>query len=325
MVAELSAAVVVAIVILAELLHWGRIRRLSPLAFGYGRGPSVLGYIAPVATTLSCGLLTWGLLTLYFLPAKIHKANEVEEELRKHVVVMLDVSPSMRLEDAGLEGKQARLARGWQVLRDFFKRVPITQYRVSVVAFYTSAIPVVVDTSDAAVLENIVSELPLHHAFPSGKTDLFAGLDEVAKVAKPWRPRSTSVIVLSDGETVPGKGMPTMPASIQDVLILGVGDETKGTFINGEQSRQDVSTLKQLALRLKGRYLNGNKKSLSGELLASLMATSELSAIDQLGKREYALWAIGVSSFILALLPLLLHHFGTSWNPGVRGVKHQTA
>lgn len=317
MVAELAAVLAVVITLTAELLHSLRIRRLAPLAFGYGRRPSALAYAAPAMTAISVGLLVWGLTTLYLLPAKTHRAAAVEDALRKHVVVMLDVSPSMRLQDAGMEAEQSRIERGWEVLHDFFKRVPITQYRVSVVAFYSSAMPVVVDTSDAAVLENIMGQLPLQFAFASGKTDLFAGLDQVAKTAKPWRPGSTSLIVLSDGETVPGKGMPKMPASINDVLVVGVGDDTKGTFLNGQQSRQDVSTLKQLALRLNGSYVNGNHQALSGEMLATLMGTVEASVLEQLGKREYALWAIAIGSSILAFLPLVLHFAGTQWRPGV--------
>lgn len=325
MVAELTAALVVALAIIAELWHWVRIRRLAPLAFGYGRRPSLLGYAAPVALVLGSGLLAWGLLTLFLLPDKVHRSADVEESLRKHVVVMLDVSPSMRLQDAGKEREQSRIVRGWDVLDDFFRRVPITQYRVSVVAFYTKAMPVVVDTSDAAVLQNIVSELPLQYAFRSGKTDLFSGLDEVARICKPWRPNSASVIVLSDGETVPGKGMPTMPASVSDVLVVGVGDETQGTFLNGQQSRQDVSTLKQLALRMNGKYINGNTQSLSGEMLATLMGTTEAGVLDQLGKREYALWALAIGSSLLALLPLLLHYGGTQWRPGVHGLARRQA
>jgi len=315
---ELTAAGAIVLMLLAESLHYLRVRRLSALAFGFGRGPSPLGYVAPVLRTLAIGAITWGLVTLLYMPAKIHKAQSLDEELRKHVVVLLDVSPSMRLEDAGVDGNQQRLKRGWIVLRDFFKRVPIQQYRVSVVAFYNGAIPVVIDTSDVAVFENIMNDLPMHHAFATGKTDLFAGLEEVAKITKPWRPNSTSVLVLSDGDTIPGKGLPKMPASVVDVVVIGVGDDNRGTFINGAQSRQDVSTLKQLAVRLSGTYINGNTNPLSGKVLGMLLSTSESSLLDRLSLREFALWAIGIGSSVLASLPMLLHYFGTTWNPGVR-------
>jgi hypothetical protein len=38
---------------------------------------------------------------------------------------------------------------------------------------------------------------------------------------------------------------------------------------------------------------------------------------EQLTRREYALIACGLGASILALLPVLLHHLGTSWKPGV--------
>jgi Ca-activated chloride channel homolog len=36
-----------------------------------------------------------------------------------------------------------------------------------------------------------------------------------------------------------------------------------------------------------------------------------------LTRREYALMACAAGAAVLALLPVLLHRFGTSWRPGV--------
>ena len=79
-------------------------------------------------------------------------------------------------------------------MESFFKRVVIRQYRLSVVAFYTGAKPVVVDTSDIEVVRNILNDLPMHYAFTAGDTDVFAGLKEAAVLARPWRPKSTTVM-----------------------------------------------------------------------------------------------------------------------------------
>ena len=119
-------------------------------------------------------------------------------------------------------------------------------------------------------MRNILNDLPMHHAFPSGKTDLFSGLEEAATIAHPWNPRSTLLMMLTDGDTVPSTGMSTLPASIADVLIVGVGDPRTGSFIDGGQSRQDASTLRQIAARLGGVYHDGNTKHLSSDLLARL-------------------------------------------------------
>ena len=176
----------------------------------------------------------------------------------------------MRLKDAGPNADQSRMKRGADVMESFFQRVPVEIYLMSVVACYNGAKPVVVDTKDLEVVRNIFGDLPMHYAFTAGKTDLFSGLAEAAKIAQPWQPRSTLLLMLSDGDTVPATGMPKMPASIADVLVVGVGDPRTGSFIDGRMSRQDACTLRQIAARLGGIYHDGNQKHLSSELLAQL-------------------------------------------------------
>ncbi len=200
----------------------------------------------------------------------------------------------------------------------FLDRVPVELYLVSVVACYNGAKPVVVDTKDLEVVRNIFGDLPMHYAFASGKTDLFSGLTEAAKIAHPWQPRSTLLLMLSDGDTVPATGMPKMPASIADVLIVGVGDPRQGSFIDGRMSRQDASTLRQIAARLGGIYHDGNTKHISTATLNHLTVIPRKSAFERLTRREYALIACGLGATILAFLPVLLHRFGTRWRPGVR-------
>jgi Ca-activated chloride channel family protein len=201
-------------------------------------------------------------------------------------------------------------------MESFFDRVPIEQYRVTVIAVYNGAKPVVVDTKDFEVVRNILGDLPMHYAFVAGKTKLFEGLEEAARIAAPWNPRSTTLVILSDGDTVPATGMPKMPASIKSVLVVGVGDSQSGKFIDGRQSRQEVPTLKQIAARLGGVFHNGNTKHLSSSLIAAATGIEEEDLFEKLTRREYALIACSAGALLLALLPLLLHFFGTSWRPG---------
>jgi Ca-activated chloride channel family protein len=114
-----------------------------------------------------------------------------------------------------------------------------------------------------------------------------------------------------------------MPASIRDVLVLGVGDPTKGTFIAGRQSRQDTATLRQIAVRLGGTYHNGNANHLSTATLKMLTEQAEASPLEKLTRREYALFACAAGGLVYALLPFLLHAAGTSWNPGTRVVERR--
>ena len=322
MVAVLIAALVAGIMALGEWLQAGRRRRVQHLVFGPSGRSAPWARVAPFAKVLAAGSLAWGATTLALLTPKVHEAQTVPESEYRHLVIALDVSPSMRLNDAGPDAALTRMQRAREVLESFFERVAVQQYRLSVVAFYTDAKPVVVDTNDVEVVRNILDDLPLHHAFKVGKTDLFAGLAKAAEVAKPWNPNSTTILVVSDGDSVPPSGMPRMPASVRDVVVIGVGDPTAGRFIDGRNSRQDVTALRQVALRLGGVYHDGNTRHLSSDLLAQLTKAEPRSAFEMLTLREYALLALGIGGGVLGVLAPALHLFGSprGWR---RAVTHR--
>jgi Ca-activated chloride channel family protein len=317
MVDVLATAAVVILATAAEQLHRQRCRRVSALAFGPTGRPAAWVTFAPLLRVAALAALCWGLVTLLILPPKVHNRDEIAPGDYRHLLLVLDVSPSMKLEDAGPSGKQARTKRAADLLESFFERVPIAQYRTSVVAVYNGAKPVVTETTDLEVIRNILNDLPMHYAFPSGGTDLFAGLQEAAKLAHPWQPHSTTVIIVSDGDTVPATGIPKMPASVAHVVVVGVGDPVTGKFIAGHQSRQDVSTLRQIAVRLNGTYHNGNAMHLSSDLLREITAVAGKGVFERLTRREYALVACAIGAIVVALLPWLLHVAGTRWRPGV--------
>lgn len=318
MVSVLLSILIALITGVAETIHLKRVERVGRLAFGPTGIPGSAGRILPWLKPIFAGLLAWGLITLITTKPKIYQqATVIEEEIR-HVVLVLDVSPSMQLEDAGLEKSTSRRRRAGEIMHSFFRRVVMERVRLSVVAVYTGAKPVVVDTSDVEVVRNILNELPMSQAFEPGKTQLFSGLEEAAKISKSWRKNSTTIIVLSDGDTVPATGMPQMPSSVSDVLVVGVGDPRSGSFINGYQSKQESSTLRQLATRLKGVYHDGNTRHISSEVLERMTDATSADPFRQLTRREYALIASGVGSFGLAFIPFVLAFAGTPWRPGVR-------
>jgi Ca-activated chloride channel family protein len=315
--AELAAAAILILAAAAEILHARRCRRLARLAFGPGARPAAWVRAAPILRVAALAALAWGLITLLELPPKVHVADTIPDKERRHVLIVLDVSPSMRLKDAGPNADQSRMQRASVVMDSFLQRIPVELYLLSVVACYNGAKPVVVDTKDLEVVRNIFGDLPMHYAFAAGKTDLFSGLNEAARIAHPWQPKSTLLLMLSDGDTVPATGMPRMPDSVADVLIVGVGDPRQGSFIDGRMSRQDTSTLRQIAARLGGVYHDGNTKHLSTATLNQMTVIPRKTAFEQLTRREYALIACGLGATALAFLPLFLHRFGTRWRPGV--------
>lgn len=318
--AALIAAVLTAA---AEWVHAGRIRRIQILVFGPGGRPRTWARTVPALRCLSAAAATSALVILLLLPPQIRvpgQERQVPFEKLKHAVLVLDVSPSMRLQDAGVEGKQSRMVRAREVMESWFRRIPMNEYRVTVIATYTKALPVVLDTKDIAVVENILNDLPMHFAFRSGETDLFSGIQAAADTARGWRPKSTTVVLVSDGDTVPATGMPQMPPSVADVVVVGVGDPVNGKFLNGRNSKQDVSTLRQIAVRLKGVYHNGNDKHLPSELLRKLTLSAEGQERSFWTLRQLALTTLLVATLLLAAIPVLLHFLGSAWLPGIRRV-----
>ena len=319
MVAEYVTIGAIVLVAFAEWLHARRTGHLAALAFGPASRPRMLARIAPLGRVAAIALLAWGLTSLLIVKPKSYRpAGQIQPGKEQHLLIVLDVSPSMRLEDAGPSGKQTRKDRGRDLMRSFFDRVPTEQYLVSVVAVYNGAKPVVVDSHDLNVVDAVLGDLPLYQAFDSGDTRLLEGLREAAEIAKSWNPRSTSVILLTDGDTVPPQGMPKMPASVANVLVVGVGDPVQGTFIAGKQSKQDVFTLRQIASRLSGTYHDGNKMHLPSDLITTIVARGNANQEEPWSRREYALLAIALGSSLLAVLPWLLERFGTAYLPGVR-------
>ena len=300
-----------------EWLHSRRTRKIAQLVFGPSRKPALWARSTPILRCIAMAAATWGLLTLMNITPKVYKAKTVQETEIQHIVIVLDVSPSMKLEDAGSNGSISRRRQAFNLMESFFKRVPMDQMRLSLIAVYNGAKPVVVDTRDADVVRNFLDGVDMYTAFESGKTHLFDGLQLAAELSRPWRRDSTTIILLSDGDTVPAKGMPQMPKAVKNTLVVGIGNPVTGTFLDGKNSKQDSSTLRQIALRLGGQYHNGNEKNIPGETINNLTAVEQESPFKRLGRREYALATLTISSIILALLPVMLVQFGTRWKPGI--------
>lgn len=304
---------------LAEWLHVRRCRSVARLAFGPGGLPRPWTKAVPWLRIAAVGALTWGFLTLLQIgPQSVRREEFVPEGGFRHLVIALDVSPSMQLADAGADGKQTRALRAGEVLMSLLQRIALDQVRVSIVAFYTGAKPVVVDTSDMEVVKNCLNDLPLDIAFNVGKTELLEGVRQSVELAKAWPPNSATLVIVSDGDTIPDSGMPQMPASIHRALVVGVGDALAGKYIDGHQSRQDATTLRQLAARLKGDYFDANQKHLPSTALAALSKSLPLRDTRERGRREAALLGIGFGSAVLAGLPVALALAGSVWQAGTR-------
>ena len=303
----LIACIVAAIVAVAESVHAKRIRRISRLAFGPA-GPRAWTKGVPVVRVLAAGLVAWGGLTLLSLDGAPDEASRTKPPDR-HLLLVLDVSPSMYITDAGATAKESRQHRAADIMQSVLDRIDLANTRVSVVAFYSTARPVVVDSFDIDVITNILRDLPLSHAFKEGQTNMYEGVRAAAGLAKAWKPGSATLVVVSDGDTLPDTGLPLLPPSIADTIVIGVGNPYRGTQIAERSSRQDAMSLKRLAARLQGVYHDGNAKHLPTEILGRLTMLG-LKAGEQASLRTIALWAVGIGGTLLAMIAPLLAWLG---------------
>jgi len=303
--------------VLAEWWHSRRIRRVGRLAFGPLGQARVWTRCAPPARVLALTAMAWGLVTLFFIRPRTANYDQIPEGGYRHLIIAWDVSPSMQLDDGGFDmgkqNKRTRAQRGAKVLLSLFERIALDQVRISIVAFFTGAKPVVVDTHDLNVVKNILDDLPLDRAFDPGKTSVISGIEESVKLAKGWEPGSTTLLVVSDGDTVPDTGLPDLPPSINKVLVAGVGDPRRGVFIDGHMSRQNSRVLRQLARRLGGEYVDVNDVQIPTSQLAELAGVRNLVDPGEKGRREIALACVATGAGLLALLPAGLAFFGSPW------------
>lgn len=314
-------AVVFAWAALAEWRHARRIRRAAHLAFGPAGAPRAWTRAVPALRVAGVAALAWGLLTLLTLAPAAVRPREVPEGGWRHLVIALDVSPSMRLEDAGPGRNVSRARRAGEVVLSLLGRIALDQVRVSVVAFYTGAKPVVVDCMDLAVVRNIFDELPLEMAFDHGKTSLIEGVREAFQLGRGWKPGSATLLVVSDGDTIPDTGLPPLPAAFAGVLVIGVGDARGGRFIDGHQSRQDASTLRQLAGRLRGVYHDGNDRQLPSAQLAGLAQVMPMREEAGVDRRRAAVVAVVAGGMLTAAVPVALAIAGSGWQRRIRSRK----
>jgi Ca-activated chloride channel family protein len=168
-------------------------------------------------------------------------------------------------------------------------------------AFYTTAMPIFRETYDKEVVSNALDGLPLYAAFEPGPTRLQEGVVAALDMTKSWMPRSATLLVVSDGDTLSSAAPPRLPAAIADVIVVGVGDPNRPQTVGGHASRQNTTSLKQLATRLGGVYHQGNTKHLPSTVLDGLTMIQPRLGGDA-GLRELALLSATCGAVALALI-----------------------
>lgn len=309
-----AAAGAGALAVLGEWLHARRVKRLARLAFGPDARPRVWTVMAPSLRVVALAAIVWSLTVLIGFEGS-SRHHERNAAATRHLMVMLDVSPSMQLQDGGERGTDKRSARAAELLRSVMERAAGAEVKITMACFYTDAMQLVKECSDREVIWNFADSLPLYIAFRPGKTDLVKSLNSAGGMVKDLPRKSTTVLVLTDGDTVPDSGLKPMPSAVSEIIFAGVGHASRGTFIDGHLSRQDNASLSQLARRLGGHYHNGNTKQVPSEMLRRLIAPDEYEEKFKVGLRSLAIIALVSGAGLVCLLPVLLEYFGSAWKP----------
>lgn len=302
----------------AEWLHVRRMRRLGRLAFGPRGGPRMWVAGVPVLRVAALGLLVWGLVVLLSIDGGLRGGGR-DVAATRHLVVMMDVSPSMGLADAGSERVLPRRARAAEVLRSVMERANADRVRVTLVCFYTDAMMVAKECADRELIWNFAEQVPLHMAYRPGKTSILQSLNTTGGLIKDFPRKSVTLLMLTDGDAVPASGLTPLPSSVAKLVVAGVGDAGKGTYIDGHMSRQDSASLAQLARRLGGDYFDGNTRQVPSVLLRHLMAEEGDGGRFRVDLRMWAVGAVAAGAGMLCLLPLVLALAGSGWKPAAVG------
>ncbi len=289
-----------------EWRHAKRVRAAGGLVFGPAGRPRAWVSAAPALRCLAAALFTWGSTVLAVAPREPMRAAGAASE---RLFVLLDASRSMYLRDAGVNADTTRTDRARQVLSGVLGQVA-SGVRVSVGAFCDSFKPIVVDTTDHDVLANVCERLPLAQAFDeAGRTDLGAALKGAFEVLEPWPAGSTTLLVLTDGDSVPSNGLPPVPIAVADFVVIGVGSNA-GRVIGGHSSCQMAAELGELAQRMRGVYRNLNVNELPPSLFARLEREWAKEVPRRLGRTEIARAAVTGAAAVLGTLWLLLPWLG---------------
>jgi hypothetical protein len=217
--------------------------------------------LAPFLRCLAITAFAWGLAVMWQLhqAAKDGKPADTKEPVR--LVFVADLSPSMYLKDAGPEGKQTRQERMREEVEAVLMRVG-GDLRYGVIGFYTEAHSVVMDAHDPELVRNVFNGLPVQYVMKAGSTDLGTAVNAAVKVVESMPAQTVRLVIFTDGDTIPLQPILPRPKSVKDVIVLGVGNPRKGTFIAGHQSRQDAEVLATVARSLRGSYFDVNEKHL---------------------------------------------------------------
>lgn len=262
----LTIALLVAVV--AEGLHLWRCHRLRHLTFRDSRFP--WGALATLAAARITGiaLAAIGIVWLSAGTASLPNLNSaINPQETDRVIILLDASLSMRLQDAGPSGNQNRGERAADLIRDLLHAEERRLPRTTLMVFAHRATPLAIDTIDWNVLRHAINNRDLSESlFADEETHIATVLQQVCEHVAELPARSTVLMLVTDGDSEDRLDRMELPPSIRDVLVVGIGSDA-GKIIDNSLSRQDAPTLQGIANAMGGQYINANIDPLPADAL----------------------------------------------------------
>lgn len=298
----------------AERMHAKRVGRIAYLLYGETEKGSAFARFSPLLRCVAMAGCIWGLVILLLVPAEVAEI-EPDPDASKHLLICLDASPSMFLEDSGPklpgeENAQQRIVRAGDVMRAILDRIDAEKTRVTVFGVYTRAVPILEETFDKSVVDNLFDGLPIFAAFEQGETKLSSSVSDAVEYARRWPAGSTLLLIVSDGDSNDTTPIRAVPKSIAETLVIGVGKTNSATTIAGHASKQDAASLRRLASELRGTYFDANQMHLPTSILDRL-AVVQPRVGNRVQLRDAALIIFSCGAVVLAALVPLLSLLGT--------------
>lgn len=311
-----SAVIVILSALFCEWLQSCRIKKVAALAFGHSAKPRVWTQLVPCFRAAVLGAMTWSLVHLFLTSQTLfvdpNNTNELSEDQIETVLLVLDFSPSMMLVDAGETGEATRKEQMKRVVTSIVERLG-KHVRYTLVCFYTRPMPMVEGAFDKAIIYNVLDDLPIEKTMGPGKTDLGKALSNGLELVVDKPEDSTTVIVVTDGDTLELDALHYLPPSVKEALVLGVGNTRQGISIDGHLSRQDEATLTFLANYLEGSYIDVNQKLLETGEIAHLIQAEEIMVRRNWSLADIAMVVFICSACSYAFLPVFQQYFGSEW------------
>ncbi|MGB5514802.1 MAG: VWA domain-containing protein, partial [Thermoanaerobaculia bacterium] len=238
------------------------------------------------------------------------------------IVVALDVSDSMLVEDAESAGRLSRLERAKREIADLLDL--LQGDRIGLVAFAGTAFlecPLTLDYGAAAIfLDTLDTDL-----IPVKGTDLAEAIRVSLRAFEGAGSTSQAVVLITDGEDHSGQALrAAQEAKVAGVRVFTIGigrDEGApipapgGGFRKNRRgeivlSRLDETTLQKIALETGGRYV----RSVTGDVDLEQIYSQGIKAVledQELGSKrrqrweERYQWLVAIALFCLTLEPLI--------------------